>query len=128
MTPATGLLIFDGDCGFCTSSAEWVSRSWPPGPETAAWQHLGDKRLAELGLTTREAQDAAWWVDGAGRKFRGHRAMAKSLLAARGWKRAAGALIDVPPGSWVAAAAYPLITRYRYHLPGGTPACRATRT
>ena len=123
-SPASGLLIFDGDCGFCSSSADWVARSWPAGPRAVAWQHLGPETLEELGLSREQAQEAAWWVDATGKRFKGHRAITKSLLAARGWKQVVGALITIPPLSWGAAALYPVIVRYRYHLPGGTPDCR----
>ena len=119
----SGLLIFDGDCGFCTSSAEWMSRGWRPGPKAIAWQHLGPQTLADLGLTVEQVQQAAWWVDETGQRFSGYRAISKGLLACRGWKRGAGAVISVPPFSWFAAAVYPLVVRYRYRLPGGTPAC-----
>ncbi len=118
------LLVFDGDCGFCTFSAEWVARGWPPGPRAVAWQHLGADGLKAVGLTPAQAQEAVWWVDGMGHLFKGHRAVGKSLTAGRGPKRAVGIMISLAPLSWVAAAVYPLIVRYRYRLPGGTPACR----
>lgn len=118
------MLIFDGDCGFCTSAAEWISQSWRPGFEAVAWQHLGVDRLKSVGLSADDTQAAAWWVDETGRLFRGHRAIAKSLRACRGWKRTGGTLLDVPPLSWLAAVFYPVVVRYRYRLPGGTPACR----
>lgn len=125
-TEQTGLLIFDGDCGFCTSSARWVAKRWVPGPKAVAWQHLGAEGLAELGLTVEQAREAAWWVDGTGRLFAGHRAVAMSLAACTGWERTAGLLISRPPLSPLAAVIYRLVTRYRYRLPGGTPACRVT--
>lgn len=120
------LLVFDGDCGFCTFSAEWVARDWPPGPRAVAWQHLGADGLAAVGLSPGQAQQAAWWVDGMGHLSKGHRAVAKSLTACRGPKKYVGIMISSPPLSWVAAVVYSLIVRYRYRLPGGTPACRVT--
>ena len=122
--PAQGLLIFDGDCGFCTSSAEWVARGWRPGRRAVPWQHLGPSGLADLGLTVHDAESSVWWVDADGRKFGGHRGIAKSLRASGGWRRAAGIALSVPPLSWAGAGAYPVISRYRHRLPGGTPACR----
>lgn len=126
MSEPAGLLIFDGECGFCTSSAGWIAARWPAGPKAVAWQHLGPDGLAELGLTVEQAQDSAWWVDGAGRLFAGHRAVAMSLAACTGWRRSVGLLIKSPPASPVAAVVYRLVARYRYRLPGGTPACRVT--
>jgi predicted DCC family thiol-disulfide oxidoreductase YuxK len=124
VAPRHGVLVFDGDCGFCTSAAEWVSRDARPGSESVAWQHLGADRLKDLGLSIQEAQEAAWWVDETGRLFKGHRAIAKTLLCCRGWRRTGGTLLSIPPLSWLSAAVYPVVVRYRYRLPGGTPACR----
>jgi predicted DCC family thiol-disulfide oxidoreductase YuxK len=126
VAPGHGMLIFDGDCGFCTSSAEWISRGWSPGFEAVAWQHLGTDRLKSLGLTIRDTEGAAWWVDDTGGLFRGHRAIAKGLHSCRGWKGTLGAALDLPPLSWFSAAIYPVVARYRYRLPGGTAACRVT--
>ena len=122
--PGQGLLIFDGDCGFCTSSAEWVARGWPPGPRAVPWQHLGPSGLEDLGLTVHDAETSVWWVDGAGRKYGGHLGIARTLRASKGWRRAAGRALSIPPLSWLGAVAYPVIRRYRHRLPGGTPACR----
>ena len=121
-----GLLIFDGDCGFCTWSADWVSRRWPPGPRTVPWQRMPPESLAAAGLTAAESAKAAWWVDSTSRAYRGHRAIAKSLIACGGVYRVIGTVIDVPPGSWLAAVIYPIVTRNRHRQPGGTPACRIT--
>lgn len=122
--PRVPVLIYDGDCGFCTSVAAAISHRWRAPAEVAAWQHLGDGGLADLGLTTEEAQQAAWWVDTEGRRFRGHMAVAKALTAAGGWRRMVGAVLLVPPVSWAAALGYRLVVRYRYRLPGSIDACR----
>jgi hypothetical protein len=45
------------------------------------------------------------------------------LLRARWPFRPVGALILLPPISWLAAGVYRLIANNRYRLPGGTPAC-----
>ena len=104
-------------------SADWISRDWGSGLKTVAWQRMGRDALEDLGLSMEQAKHAAWWIDDSGRPFKGHRAIAKSLLACSGWKRVAGAVLSIPPASWVAAAIYPLVVRYRHRLPGGTPAC-----
>jgi len=108
-----GVLVYDGDCGFCTSAARWA------GGERAAWQELGAGRLARLGLTVEEARDAAWWVDETGR-YRGHLAIGHALAE----RSPLGRALLVPPLSWLGAAVYPLAARWRHRLPGGTPACR----
>ena len=118
------LLVFDGDCGFCTKSAEWVSRGWHGQALAVAWQTLGEKGLAEIGLTVEQVQESAWWVDEPKMPVGGHRAIGESLRACRGWRRGSGAAIVAPPLSWIGPATYRLVARYRYRLPGGTPACR----
>lgn len=119
------LLIYDGDCGFCSSSAKWVAQKWR-GPNRATlvpWQHLSPSRLDELGLSQDDVTCAAWWVEG-GLKFRGHLAVAKALLrAGRGWRLVGRFLLL----GWVqrpAACGYQVVVRNRYHLPGGSEACR----
>lgn len=118
------LLICDGDCGFCTSSANWVERGLRVRARVVPWQGLRQEGLSELGLTVENAQEAAWWVEGSGGLSKGHKAIGRSLMASRGWRRTAGALVLAPPVSWIAACVYWLVARYRYRLPGATPACR----
>ena len=123
--PATRVpvLVYDGGCGFCTSVAADISGRWRLPATAVAWQSLGEDGLAELGLTPEMAQQAAWWVDGDGRQFRGHLAVAKALRAASGWRRMVGGAIAVPPLSWAAAVGYRVVVRYRHRLPGSTHAC-----
>ena len=75
-----GTLIFDGDCGFCTTSAGWARRI-APDVETVAWQ-LTD--LDALGVSETAARDAVQYVDDAGRVSGGAEAIAR-LLVAGGW-------------------------------------------
>ena len=118
------LLVYDGDCSFCSSSARWITARWRGPQEAVAWQHLSADRLERLGLTLDDARCAAWWIDPDGRRSRGHVAIARALRAAHGWPSVVGSALLVPPLRWLAAGAYPLIARWRHRLPGGTPACR----
>ena len=106
--PLRRVLVFDGDCRFCSSVARWVARRLPPGARTIPWQEIPDP--SAVGLTRERIADAAWWIDGSCRPHRGH-------LAARGALREIGGLDPV------AAWAYDVIARNRHRLPGGTPAC-----
>jgi predicted DCC family thiol-disulfide oxidoreductase YuxK len=118
------MLVFDGECGFCTACATWAAKGWRLPVRAVPWQGLGAQGLGAVGLTTAQVQEAAWWVDGSGRLFRGHRAIGKALLAGGGRRRLAGTLVLTPPSSWVAAGLYRLVVRHRHHLPGASPACR----
>lgn len=114
------LLIFDGDCGFCTSCAMWAQRRLRDA-DVLPGQRLD---VAAHGLTARDVSAAAWWIDGEGRVHRGHRAIGKALQACGRWWWLVSWACLVPPFSWVAGAAYGLIARFRHRLPGATPACR----
>jgi predicted DCC family thiol-disulfide oxidoreductase YuxK len=120
------LLVYDGDCGFCTSAADWISRRWPESdsaPLAVPWQNLAPDVLGEASLSQEDVKRAAWWIHGAQRE-EGSRAVGRALIAAgKGWA-IAGRVLLVPPISWIAPLGYRLIARYRYRLPGGTPACK----
>jgi len=124
---ARPLLIFDGDCGFCTTSANWVSRRWtgPAAPIAVPWQQLPDGAAAELELSNDDLARSAWWCDGAGVEG-GSRAVAHALRATSGPWAVVGRVLLVPPVSWLAPPGYRLVARYRHRLPGGTPACRSS--
>jgi predicted DCC family thiol-disulfide oxidoreductase YuxK len=113
-------LVFDGDCGFCTTSAQWFERNDRSGAEATPWQFLD---LDALGLTEQQVSTAAYWVDDDGLR-RGHRAVAAALQqCGPGW-RVVGRLLDLAPVRPFASLGYRLVSRYRHRLPGGTPACR----
>jgi predicted DCC family thiol-disulfide oxidoreductase YuxK len=118
---APAVLIFDGDCSVCTSCATWARRHVKGAVEVAPWQRID---LATYGLRPDDVKVAAWWIDPAGRRYRGHVAVGRTLRNCGGWWRLAGWLFFVPPVSWGAALVYIVVARYRHHLPGATPACR----
>jgi predicted DCC family thiol-disulfide oxidoreductase YuxK len=132
MPPATDLrrdaatLVFDGDCGFCTSAVNRLAELLPAMPTSIPYQWAP---LEELGLTREEAAERVWLVakdrHGILHQYGGH--LAVSVLLRHqprlGW-RFLGVLLDTPPFSLGADLGYRLVARYRYLLPGGTPACR----
>jgi predicted DCC family thiol-disulfide oxidoreductase YuxK len=117
------LLVYDGDCSFCSSCARWLAARWR-GPQAIPWQHASAAELERLGLSSDDVRRAVWWVDPSRGRSRGHLAVARALQATHGWPSVAGRMLLVPPFRWVAAGAYPLVARWRHRLPGGTPACR----
>ncbi len=118
------VLVYDGDCAFCTSCARALERIGPDA-EIVAWQ-LTD--LAELGITAEQAAAAVRWVQVDGAVRSGHEAIAAALGAAgRIWK-VIGRVILLPGISSVAARTYRLVADNRQRLPGGTPACDSARS
>jgi predicted DCC family thiol-disulfide oxidoreductase YuxK len=114
------MLVFDGDCAFCTTSARWIGARLPSEAAVQPWQVLD---LRALGLTPRDVQTAAYWVDRDGSTYRGHRAVGKALAAGGGAWGLVGKVLLIPPISWLAALGYELIARNRSHMPGATDAC-----
>ncbi|MEO7061514.1 MAG: DCC1-like thiol-disulfide oxidoreductase family protein [Lapillicoccus sp.] len=116
------VLVFDGDCGFCTTSARFVRR-WVDRRDRYAvmpWQQLD---LAAYGLTEARCSEAAQFVADDGTIGAGHEAIAMTLRhGAPGW-RPIGHLVEAPGVRWLSARAYAWIADHRYALPGGTPAC-----
>jgi predicted DCC family thiol-disulfide oxidoreductase YuxK len=118
------ILVFDGDCGFCTTSARFVARRVVRGrsPSVAPWQQLD---LAGLGLTPDQCRSAVQWVAPDGEVVSGHVAIAAALRAGHPLWRPAGTLLVTPGFSWLAGHLYAWVAAHRYALPGGTPACRS---
>lgn len=116
------MLVYDGDCGFCTRSAHWIRRRLPPDVEVASWQSLPD--LDALGLTLDDVTTAAWWVDPPAAPRGGHLAIGASLVAAGGAWGLLGRALLAPPLRWLAAPVYRRVARDRHRLPGATDACR----
>jgi predicted DCC family thiol-disulfide oxidoreductase YuxK len=113
------VLLYDGDCGFCTTSVRFVERRIPTNAKIAPYQFTD---LAALGTTESRASGEVLWVAD-GRVHGGAQAVARLLIDARGLWRPLGLLLRVPPFRWLAAGVYHLVTVNRHRLPGGTPAC-----
>lgn len=121
MATSPAILIFDGDCGFCTTTANYIVRRSSVPITAHAWQ-LTD--VTQFGLTEAQTADRVYLVLG-DEKFGGHLAFAYLLFIQRNWAlKAIGWLLTVPPLCWFAAPGYRLVARYRHRLPGGTPACK----
>jgi predicted DCC family thiol-disulfide oxidoreductase YuxK len=122
--PSRTVLLYDGDCAFCTSCARFVERRMATSANLIAWQ-LAD--LEALGVTQGEAENAILWVGarpaaGSG-VAAGPAAVARLLVDAGGGWRPLGRVLDLPPVRAVAWPVYQLVARNRHRLPGGTPAC-----
>jgi predicted DCC family thiol-disulfide oxidoreductase YuxK len=113
-------LVYDGDCGFCTTSIRWVKRLRLRADTVTAWQHAD---LGALGLTPEQCDLKLQWVADDGANSSGHEAVARLLLCSALPWRPIGVLLLTPPLSWLASRAYTWVSANRQRLPGGTPAC-----
>ncbi|MEE1819854.1 DUF393 domain-containing protein [Streptomyces sp. SP18ES09] len=114
------VLVYDGDCGFCTTSARFAERVVRPRCDIVPWQFAD---LDALGVTPERAAYEVLWVPPAGAVEGGARAVAKALLSAGGVWAPLGAMSLLPGVRWVARRVYRLVATHRHRLPGGTPAC-----
>ncbi|MEO7069639.1 MAG: DUF393 domain-containing protein [Nostocoides sp.] len=125
MTP---VLVFDGDCGFCTTSAGFLRRRVAGSGASftvVPWQRAD---LPALGLTEEDCRAAVRWVGSDGRPYAGADAIAAVLRAGRMPWRPVGLALQLPGLRNLAEVAYRWVAAHRYQLPGGTPACRLPST
>jgi predicted DCC family thiol-disulfide oxidoreductase YuxK len=117
------ILVFDGDCAFCSTSARFAQRWIVRGRAISVepWQQLD---LVQLGLTEDQCLAAVQWVGEGGQVASGHAAFAAILRAGHPVWRPVGVLLVAPGLSWVAGKVYAWLSAHRYQMPGGTPACR----
>src|ERR1051326_4894644 len=113
------VLIFDGDCGFCTRSVNVIKRL-PVDADITPYQ-FADLEL--YGTTEERASYEVLWVDRSGEVHGGAQAIARLLVSAGGIYAVAGQLLRIPPLRWMAAGVYRAVANNRQRMPGGTVAC-----
>jgi predicted DCC family thiol-disulfide oxidoreductase YuxK len=119
--PARPIVLFDGDCGFCTAAALAGEKRWPGAADVAAWQQTD---IDALGLTPSQCSRELQLIGTDGTHAGGAAAIGRWLEAVGGLWRVLGRLAYTPPTSWMAAGFYKLVAANRSRLPGGTPSCR----
>lgn len=113
-------LVFDGDCGFCTRSADVARQVLPAHCAVVPWQEVD---LAAVGTTAARARQEVLWVPRTGEVVGGARAVAAALRAAGSGWALLGRLLQLPPVDRLAGAVYRVVAANRMRLPGGTAAC-----
>ncbi len=118
------VLVFDGDCGFCTRCVEWGRRRIGAMPAAVPYQQAD---LAALGLDAQRCAAALQYVARDRRVYSAHDAVAALLLGAgRGWWLL-GAVLRLPGVHWLAGVSYRWVARNRFRLspnPSGSCAAR----
>ncbi|GAA2781309.1 thiol-disulfide oxidoreductase DCC family protein [Saccharopolyspora taberi] len=117
------VLVYDGDCGFCTRSARLAERL-PGRFRLTAWQEAD---LAALRITEDRARHEVVWVDVDGRRSGGAAAVADLLKTCRSPWSLLGHALSAPVVRLIAELVYRWVAANRYRLPGSTPACRLPR-
>jgi predicted DCC family thiol-disulfide oxidoreductase YuxK len=124
----TPVLIYDGDCAFCSSSLRFGERvlgtdGWAAIPFQCA--DMDAVAAFTGGAATRaRAEREVLWITPTGRVDGGADAVARLLLRTRRvpWLLL-GAIALLPGLRTVMGALYRLVALNRDRLPGGTPAC-----
>jgi predicted DCC family thiol-disulfide oxidoreductase YuxK len=117
----TRLLIFDGDCGFCTTTANWIVEHSSVAVAAKPYQWTN---LEPLGLTLDEAEAKVQlvWDD---LIYSGHKCFGKLLMIQRNpLVRLVGRVVNSKALDGISARAYDWVAKNRHRLPGGTPACK----
>ena len=123
MNPGRPLLVFDGDCAFCTTWARRGQR-WLGLDHVEPWQFLD---VDEFGLTPEECDRAVQWVAVDGDHCAAEFAVIAALRHAGGAWAVLGQVLAVPGLRQLTGVVYRLVAKYRHKLPGGTPACSLPR-
>lgn len=121
MTPA--LLVFDGDCAFCTSSVNFLRDQLERFPKAVPYQHID---FESFGLEHHDVEHAAWLIDTREpmRMWAGADVAAALLAGQRSLPLAwSGRMLSLPGVRSIAALSYRWVANNRHRLPGGSPAC-----
>jgi predicted DCC family thiol-disulfide oxidoreductase YuxK len=109
------VLVYDGDCGFCTWVAAFGARMLPASVDVVPYQRAD---LPSLGLSLPEVETAVQWVSPGRAAQSGHRAIAAWFLASGFPWSVLGRLLLLPGVSWVAGRIYHVISVNRHRIPG----------
>ena len=113
------MLLFDGDCAFCSTAARWLVRHVTSEAAVEPWQRVD---LAPLGLTAEQCDAAVQWVDERSSRS-GAAGIAALLRTSRPWWRVVGVALGSRIGLVFAEPVYRWVSAHRHRLPGGTSAC-----
>lgn len=119
----TLVLLYDGDCAFCSSAARALQRWVRPDCLVLPYQLVD---LDRWGVTADQARAQALLIHRADDTLAvrgGAEAIAGALLIGRAPWPLLGKLLLAPGLARLSALGYRLVAANRHRLPGGTPAC-----
>lgn len=119
----TGVLLFDGACGFCTRSENFLLRLDRTGElRTEPLQGAG---VAErLGIPPSQLLESVRWLDSSGEVYSGAEAVNAALSAALGIGLPLR-IYRIPGIRSLQDALYRWVADHRYRFPGTTPYCES---
>ncbi|MFB0631116.1 thiol-disulfide oxidoreductase DCC family protein [Streptomyces sp. AB3(2024)] len=116
------ILLYDGDCGFCTQAVNIAVRRLDPDAVVTPWQYAD---LEALGVTAERADREVLWIEPGSAEVHGGAEAVAQLLKQGQCQRwqVAGQAMTLPPISGIARLVYRVVALNRHRLPGGTAAC-----
>ena len=118
-----GVLFFDGACGMCTRSRDFLLKLNRSGDlQTEPLQRAGTAQ--RLGVSPEDLMERIWWLDSSGQVYGGAEAANAAVSAALG-TRLPLLLYRVPGMRAVQEAIYRWVADHRYRFPGATPYCES---
>jgi predicted DCC family thiol-disulfide oxidoreductase YuxK len=122
-TEAAGTLFFDGACGMCTRSRDFLLKMDRTGNvQTEALQSPGTAE--RLGIAPASLLDSVRWLDSTGAVYSGAEAANAAFSAAIG-TRIPLAVYRIPGMRFIEEAIYRWVATHRYRFPGTTPYCES---
>jgi predicted DCC family thiol-disulfide oxidoreductase YuxK len=123
MGEAHGVLFFDGACGMCTRSRDFLLKLDRTGDlQTEPLQRAGTAE--RLGISHERLMESVWWLDPSGQVYGGAEAANAAVSVALG-TRLPLRLYRVPGMRSVQSAIYRWVADHRYRFPGKTPYCES---
>lgn len=123
----TSVIIFDGDCGICTASAQWLRGGFARAVRIVPSQDVSDLELAAMGLTRRKVQRSVA-VCTPRFALTGALAVNAALWYAGRLRWLAAAAFVFPPLLLAEMLIYPIVAARRHRISSllGLDACRIT--
>ncbi|RDH79401.1 DUF393 domain-containing protein [Mycolicibacterium moriokaense] len=119
----SGVLFFDGVCGMCTRSRNFLLRLDRTGDlQTEPLQAAGV--VDRLRIPPERLMEQLWWLDGSGEVYGGAEAANAAVSAALG-TRLPLLLYRLPGMRSAQDAVYRWVADHRYRFPGTTPYCES---
>lgn len=115
------VMVFDGDCAFCSSSVDVARRVATAGIVFVPYQTAD---LESLGIDRATCEAVVQYRDRDGRWHAGSDAVAMLLRESGMVWWLPGWVLMLPGVRVVASRVYAWVARNRHRLPGGTPACQ----
>jgi predicted DCC family thiol-disulfide oxidoreductase YuxK len=119
----SGILFFDGACGMCTRSRNFLVRLDRTGDlQTEPLQRPGT--AGRLGVPASRVLESVWWLDSSGEVYAAAEACNAALSAALGTKLPL-IVYRIPGIRFIQEAIYRWVANHRHRFPGTTPYCES---